>query len=93
MGKKGIAIATAINAALYFSLPSDMGRLDVLSIIATVYVAAWVIRMPIEDLRKRRQETNDAFEKMRNEKPAFHGIGSPDWPMIEVSQEEARWIG
>ena len=93
MRKKGIAIATAINAALYFSLPSDMGRFDVLLIMAAVYAAAWVISLPINDLHQKRQETNTKFTQMRNEKPAPLMAGSNGWEMVEISPEEAKQAG
>lgn len=93
MRKKEIAIATVINTALYFSLPSDMSRFDVLLIMAAVYTAAWVISLPIDDLHQKRQETNTKFTQMRNEKPAPPMAGSNGWEMVEISPEEAKQAG
>ena len=88
MRKKGILISTAVSMLLYFTLPGDLGRLDMLCIIIATFVGVWAASLPIEDLKRKRKETNDAFERMRNERPASVLTGSSGWKMVEISAEE-----
>lgn len=90
MRKKGLLISTAVSTLLYFTLPGDLGRLDMLCIIIATFVGVWAASLPIEDLKRKRKETNNAFARMRNDRPASVLIGSDGWLMVEVPHEELK---
>lgn len=90
MKRKQLFISGAVGMLLYIALPADMPRLDVLAIIATVFVAVRVLAIPVEELNQKRQETNNAFAKMRNDKPASVLIGSDGWLMVEAPYKELK---
>ena len=90
MKKTQLSVAIAVSALLYMALPADVPRFDVLAIIVTVFVAVRVLAIPVEELNQKRQETNNAFARMRNDKPASVLIGSDGWLMVEVPYEELK---
>lgn len=87
MKKKQVIISAVISVALYFALP-EMSRLDMFSIIGTVFVAVKVLSIPVDDLMTKRRETNASFAKMRNDRPKSDLTGSNGWKMVEVPADE-----
>ena len=89
MSKRELGVSAAISAVLYFSLPQYLTRLQLLAIIATVFVSVRVLAWTAGDLRRKRMETNYACLQLRRPaKMLFHGVGS-EWPMLD---EDGRII-
>ena len=82
MTRKELTAAGAISTVLYFTLPGDLSRLQLLAIVATVFVAVRTIAWMISDIQAKRDETNISCLRMRRPRHMFHGVGPDDWPMI-----------